>query len=154
MPFLRSDLYFEQILILYVNFFNVIKLNLAWPKYVSELWDHLLLELWRLKWLYCLGQGGCFVFSPLRPMKQKSVTVLPWIWGLIIYQTKDKGYNFRLLEWDLYWKQDLGLRALHWLPSNFYLIGQDIHINNMKKTMIKSTQSPLEEKFRVSEKIS
>lgn len=37
MPFLRSDLYFEQILILYVNFFNVIKLNLAWPKYVSEL---------------------------------------------------------------------------------------------------------------------
>ena len=66
MPFLRSDLYFEQILILYVNFFNVIKLNLAWPKYVSELWDHLLLELWRLKWLYCLGQGGCFVFSYFR----------------------------------------------------------------------------------------
>ena len=35
---------------------------------------------------------------------------IPEIW--------DKGY-FRLMEWDVYWKQDCGLRALHWLPSNF-----------------------------------
>ena len=31
----------------------------------------------------------CFVFVPLRHMEQKLVTVLPWIWVLIIYQTKD-----------------------------------------------------------------
>ena len=37
MPFLRSGLYFELILILYMNFFHVIKLNLAWPKCVPEL---------------------------------------------------------------------------------------------------------------------
>ena len=29
--------------------------------------------------------------------------------------------EFRLTEWDVYWKQDRGLRALHWLPSSFYL---------------------------------
>ena len=34
----------------------------------------------------------------------------------------DNRYSFRLMEWDVYWKQNHGLRVLHWLPSNFYLI--------------------------------
>ena len=54
-------------------------------------------------------------------MKEKLITTLPWIWLLIIYQTKDTFYEFRTMEWDVYWKQDWGLRVLHWLPSNFYL---------------------------------
>ena len=35
---------------------------------------------------------------------------------------RDKRYSFRLMGWDVYWKQDRGLRVLPWLPSNFYLI--------------------------------
>ena len=35
---------------------------------------------------------------------------------------RDKRYSFRLMGWDVYWKEDLGLRVLPWLPSNFYLI--------------------------------
>ena len=31
---------------------------------------------------------------------------------------QDKRYSSRLIEWDVYWKQDW---VLHWLPSNFYL---------------------------------
>ena len=36
---------------------------------------------------------------------------------------KDAFQEFRTMEQDVYWKQDLGLRVLHWLPSNFYLTG-------------------------------
>ena len=36
---------------------------------------------------------------------------------------KDTFQEFRTMEQDVYWKQDLGLRVLHWLPSNFYLTG-------------------------------
>ena len=38
---------------------------------------------------------------------------IPGIW--------DKVYNSRLMEQDVDWKQDLGLKILHWLPSIFYL---------------------------------
>ena len=61
----------------------------------------------------------------LSHMEQKLITALLWIWELIIYHirhipgTWDKDYSFRLMEQDVYWKR--GLRALHWLPSNFYL---------------------------------
>ena len=68
---------------------------------------------------------SCF---SLRHMEQKVITTLPWIWVLIIYQSKDTFQEFgtnsissRLMEWDVYWKQDRGLTVLHWLPSNFYL---------------------------------
>ena len=27
---------------------------------------------------------------------------------------QERGYSFRLMEWDVYWKQDQGLRVLHW----------------------------------------
>ena len=39
--------------------------------------------------------------------------------------TWDKGYSFRLMEHDIYWKQDQGLRVLHSLPSNFSLTFAD-----------------------------
>ena len=42
---------------------------------------------------------------------------IPGIW--------DKGYRFRLMEQDVYWKQDQSLRVLHWLPSDFYLTFTD-----------------------------
>ena len=38
---------------------------------------------------------------------------IPRIW--------DKGYCFRLMEKDVYWKQDRGIRVLHWWSNNFYL---------------------------------
>ena len=38
----------------------------------------------------------------------------------------DKVNSFKLMEWDVYWKQDQGFRILHWLRSNFYLT----YINN------------------------
>ena len=49
-------------------------------------------------------------------MEHKLFVLIPWSWVLIIYQTKDtfqdfgtKGiYSFRLMEWDVYWKQDKG----------------------------------------------
>ena len=50
-----------------------------------------------------------------RHMEQKLIVMLSWIWVLIIYQTKgtflwepgvwDKGYSFRLMEWDVYWSR-------------------------------------------------
>ena len=38
----------------------------------------------------------------------------------------DRVNSFKLMEWDVYWKQDQGFRVLHWLRSNFYLT----YINN------------------------
>ena len=51
----------------------------------------------------------------------KEWTELNWIWVLIIYQTKDIFQEFRTMEWDVYWKQDWGLRVLQWLPNNFFV---------------------------------
>ena len=61
---------------------------------------------------------SCF---SLKHMEQNLITALPWIWVLIIYQTKDTFQEFKTKEWDVYWTQDWGLRVLYWLPSNFYL---------------------------------
>ena len=41
---------------------------------------------------------------------------------------QDKGYNFSLTEQDAYWKQDQGLRVLHWLPSNFTSLGTHVPV--------------------------
>jgi len=40
---------------------------------------------------------------------------------------QDKEYNFRLKEWDVYWKQNQGPRVLHWMPRNFYFHVADYH---------------------------
>ena len=44
-------------------------------------------------------------------MKQMLIITLPWIWVLIIYQTKDTFQESRTMEWDVYWKQDWGLSS-------------------------------------------
>ena len=59
--------------------------------------------------------------SSSKHMEQNLITALPWIWVLIIYQTKDTFQEFRTMEWDVYWKHNWCLRVLHCLPSNFYL---------------------------------
>ena len=61
---------------------------------------------------------SCF---SLKHMEQNLITALPWIWVLIIYQTKDTFQEFRTMEQDINWKQDQGVRVIHWLPSNSYL---------------------------------
>ena len=35
-------------------------------------------------------------------MEQNLIIALPWIWVLIIYQTKDTFQKFRTMEWDVY----------------------------------------------------
>ena len=61
-------------------------------------------------------------------MKQKLITTRPWIISDQghIPEIWDKGYSFRLMERDVYWKQHRGLRVLHWLLSNFYLRKMDV----------------------------
>ena len=79
-----------------------------------------------------------FCFS-LKDMEQSLITALPWIWVLIIYQTKDTFQEFRTMEWDVYWKHNWGLRVLHWLPSNFYLSEESstftFHFHALEKEM-------------------
>ena len=70
-----------------------------------------------LPWTRCMGLRLMITgWFSLRHMGQKLVTALPWIWVLIIYQTKDtfqnKGYSFRLMGWNVYWKQDRGLSPI------------------------------------------
>ena len=36
-------------------------------------------------------------------------------------ELRTEGIALGLMEWDVYWKQDRGLRVLHWLPSSFSL---------------------------------
>ena len=57
----------------------------------------------------------------LKHMEQNLIIALSCIWMLIIYQTKSTIQELKIMERDVYWKQDQGLRGLHWLPSNFYL---------------------------------
>ena len=74
-----------------------------------------------LPWTRCMGSRWMITNSfSLRHMELKLITALPWIWVLIIYQTKDTFQEFRTMEWDVYWKHNWGLRVLHWLPSHFY----------------------------------
>ena len=47
-------------------------------------------------------------------------------WTELNWTKLGQRYSFRLMEWDVYWRQDQGLRILHWLPSNFCLT----YINN------------------------
>ena len=62
---------------------------------------HFLMGLW-------LMITSCF---SLKHMEQNLITVLPRIWVLIIYQTKDTLQKSRTMEQDVYWKQDQGLRS-------------------------------------------
>ena len=59
-------------------------------------------------------------------MEQKLITSFSWICDTLSDQgqipgIQERGYSFRLMEWEVYWKQDQGFRVLHWLPHNFYL---------------------------------
>ena len=62
---------------------------------------HFLTGLW-------LMITSCF---SLKHMEQNLITILPRIWVLIIYQTKDTPQESRTMEQDVYWKQDQGLRS-------------------------------------------
>ena len=61
---------------------------------------------------------SCF---SLKHMEQNLIIALPWIWVLIIYETKDTFQELRTVEWDVYWKQT-EVSEFYRLLSNFYLI--------------------------------
>ena len=61
---------------------------------------------------------SCF---SLKHMEQNLIIALPWIWVLIIYETKDTFQELGTVEWDVYWKQT-EVSEFYRLLSNFYLI--------------------------------
>ena len=88
-----------------------------------------------LNWIELIGLKlmitSCF---SSKHMECNLITVLSWIWVLIIYQTKHIFQEFRTMDQDVYWKEDWGLRVLYWLPSNFYL--KAIQIQNKGTSLV------------------